>query len=483
MKGFIEGRFQFGEGEEFQLARRDGPFAWIPISKEDRDSSRLHITFTELAKHYGPLMMMKFALVNPFIIISNHKAAMEVLKHQDRILSGRYPPHSVQVPGYFEHSLVFKDSMDETWKMLRKLWKMELFSTKNMDSLASIREEKAMELVGFLRRKRLGQVVELKEMLLGCVMNILGCVMFSQDLYEYEEKGGLVMKDLVRELMTLANTPNLSDYYTFLRGFVDMHGLRRKTGECVKRLNESWAGIVEERRATGDHSRNDFLDVLIQANMTDPQIDALFLEMLGAGTESSTCTIEWAMSELIKNPDKLFKLEDELNKVIGRREVKESDLENLHYLHACIKETFRLHSPVTLLIPHRATETCQVMNYTIPKNSQILVNTYAIQRDPDVWEDPSSFKPERFMNSSVDYQGNDFRYIPFGAGRRICPALSFASRVTRLILASLIHNFEWSLPEGTKPGELDMEDIFVLVLDKAVPLKVVPKARQTDQVL
>ncbi|KAK9104256.1 hypothetical protein Scep_021102 [Stephania cephalantha] len=190
------------------------------------------------------------------------------------------------------------------------------------------------------------------------------------------------------------------------------------------------------------------------------------------------------MSELIKNPDKLLKLEDELNKVIGiRREVKESDLENLPYLHACKKETFRLHSPVTLLIPHRATETCQVMNYTIPKDSQILINTYAIQRDPEVWEDPSSFRPERFMNSSMDYQGNDFRYIPFGAGRRICPALSFASKVTRLVLASLVHNFEWSLPEGTKPAELDMEDIFVLVLDKAVPLKVVPKARlQTDEV-
>ncbi|KAK9113555.1 hypothetical protein Syun_020352 [Stephania yunnanensis] len=214
-----------------------GPFAWLPISKEDRDSSRLHITFTELAKQHGPLMMMKFALVNPFIIISNHEAAMEVLKHQDRILSGRYPPHRVQVPGYFEHSLVFKDSNDETWKMLRKLWKMELFSTKNMDSLACIREEKVRELVGFIRGKQLGQVVELKEMLLGCVMNILGCVMFSQDLYEYDEeiKGGLLMmKDLVRELMTLANTPNLSDYYTFFRAFVDMQGLRRRTSECVK---------------------------------------------------------------------------------------------------------------------------------------------------------------------------------------------------------------------------------------------------------
>ncbi|KAK9104262.1 hypothetical protein Scep_021106 [Stephania cephalantha] len=377
---------------------------------------------------------------------------MEVLKHQDRILSGRCPPHSVEVPGYFEHSLVFKDSNDETWKKLRKLWKMELFSTKNMDSLACIREEKVRELVGFIRGKQLGEVVELKEMLLGCVMNMLGCVMFSQDLYEYDEgiKGGLLMmKDFVRELMTLANTPNLSDYYTFFRAFVDMQGLRRRTSECVKKLNESWESKVEERRATGDHSRNDFLDVLILANITNPQIDALFL-----------------------NKDALRK-----------REVKESDLKNLPYLHACIKETFRLHSPVTLLIPHRATETCQVMNYTIPKDSQILINTYAIQRDPEVWEDPSSFRPERFMNSSMDYQGNDFRYIPFGAGRRICPALSFASKVTRLVLASLVHNFEWSLPEGTKPAELDMEDIFVLVLDKAVPLKVVPKARlQTDEV-
>lgn len=184
------------------------------------------------------------------------------------------------------------------------------------------------------------------------------------------------------------------------------------------------------------------------------------------------------MAELLRHPDKLAKLRQELGEVVGKNTpVQESHLPSLPYLHACMKETLRLHPPVTFLLPHRATETCQIMGYTVPKGCQLMVNTYAIGRDPKTWHDPLEFCPERFIGSEVDYQGNDFEYIPFGAGRRICPGMTLATRVVRLIMASLVHTFEWRLPAGMQLEDLDMHDKFGLALLKDVPLVVVPQAR------
>lgn len=155
------------------------------------------------------------------------------------------------------------------------------------------------------------------------------------------------------------------------------------------------------------------------------------------------------MAELIKNPESMEKVVEELEGIVLNQDsVKESNLLKLSYLQACIKETLRLHPPAPLLLPHRASETCQVMNYRIPKDAQVLVNVWAIGRDPSIWDEPLKFKPERFLNSAaMDFnKGNDFELLPFGAGRRICPGLSMAARHVPSVLASLIHCFGWSIP-------------------------------------
>ncbi|XP_058092415.1 (S)-N-methylcoclaurine 3'-hydroxylase isozyme 1-like [Magnolia sinica] len=200
-------------------------------------------------------------------------------------------------------------------------------------------------------------------------------------------------------------------------------------------------------------------------------------EMFGAGTETSASTIEWAMAELIKNPDIMSKVRSELDRVVGPKMVKESDLPSLPYLQACVKETLRLHPPTPLLLPHRALEKCQLFDYTIPKDCQLMVNAWAIGRDPKTWNDPMTFVPERFLNSTVDYKGNDFELIPFSAGRRICPGVPLASQFIPLIVASLVQNFVWGLPNGMRPSELVMDEKFGLTLQKEPPLLVVPKAR------
>ena len=179
-------------------------------------------------------------------------------------------------------------------------------------------------------------------------------------------------------------------------------------------------------------------------------------ELFAGGTYTSSTTIEWISADLIKNPRCMNKVKEEIGREIGQGNlVTESKVPNLTYLEACIKESMRLHPTAPINLPHRAVESCQVMNYTIPKDSMVLVNFWAISRDPSCWEDPLVYKPERFLvNSSVDYKGNDFQFIPFGAGKRICPGLPMAAKHVPLVVASLVHSFDWTLPNGTDPKRM-----------------------------
>ena len=184
----------------------------------------------------------------------------------------------------------------------------------------------------------------------------------------------------------------------------------------------------------------------------------------------------------MKNPKCMKMVQEELKREIHSQglKVRESILPKLKYLQACVKEALRLHPPGPLLIPRRAAEACTVMSYNIPKNTQVLINVWAIGRDPRNWEDPLVFKPERFLDSSVDFKGNDFEFLPFGGGRRICPGLPMASKHVPLIVASLINSFDWSLPGEKGPKDLDMSEGNDVLLRKKEPLVLVPRAKIID---
>ena len=169
------------------------------------------------------------------------------------------------------------------------------------------------------------------------------------------------------------------------------------------------------------------------------------------------------------------KAKDEVMKQIDGNVVKESDLVRLPFLEACFKETIRLHPPGPLLIPRKATQTCEIRGYTVPKDCQILVNVWAIHRDPKIWEDPLSFKPERFIGSNLSYKGNDFGYLPFGSGRRMCPGEIMASKVILLTVASLVANFDWFTPNNLNPKEINMEEKMDIAMYKKEPLHVIFK--------
>ena len=181
------------------------------------------------------------------------------------------------------------------------------------------------------------------------------------------------------------------------------------------------------------------------------------------------------MAELLRNPEVLSKAKTELQQVIGEgHQVEESDITRLPYLQAVVKETFRLHPAIPLLLPRKAEEDVEINDYIIPKGAQVLVNAWAIGRDPSFWENANSFMPERFLGSEIDVKGRNFEIIPFGSGRRICPGLPLVIRVLHSMLGSLIHTFDWKLEDGVKREDMNMEEKFGITLQRAHPLRAVP---------
>lgn len=198
--------------------------------------------------------------------------------------------------------------------------------------------------------------------------------------------------------------------------------------------------------------------------------------MIGAGTDTTFTLMDWVMVELLRHPKIMEKLQTEIRQAVllvrGKTQVTEDDLPRIPYLKAVIKEASRLHPPVPLLIPHESTQDVEVMGYDISAGTQVIVNIWAIGRDPKIWEKPEEFRPERFLNSNIDFRGVHFELIPFGAGRRSCPGISFAVAISELALARLLYGFNFSLPNEVNKEEMDMTETNWISGRRKLPLLV-----------
>lgn len=217
-------------------------------------------------------------------------------------------------------------------------------------------------------------------------------------------------------------------------------------------------------------------DIALSLNNSNKSEYIAVQEIFMAGSETTSSTTEWALTELLCNPETLIKAKSELNRVIGpKRKIEESDIDNLPYLQCIIKETFRLHPPIPFLVPRKAVQDTKFMGYFVPKDTQVFVNAYAIGRDPEVWTDePESFKPERFIGSKIDYKGQHYELIPFGAGRRMCAGVPLGHRMLHLTLGSLLHQFDWALGRNVTKESMNWNDNLGITMRKSEPLLAVP---------
>ncbi|XP_060206325.1 probable (S)-N-methylcoclaurine 3'-hydroxylase isozyme 2 [Lycium barbarum] len=425
-----------------------GPRPWPVIGNILQIGKKPHISMAEFAKIHGPLISVRLG-TQLVVVASSPDSATEVLKTQDRLLSARsvakVATHEISIID--QHSIVFSNDLSHHWKFLRAFCRTHLFSSKAVESQVALREKKVSEMIESLRSRK-GDTVKISEILFGTVLNTLGNLYFSKDLCDLDYEGNTSgIKNVIRKIVELGAMPNISDFYPIFDA-LDIQGLRKQTKIFENQLFNIWSDFVKEKKQAINHGSSskiqDFLDVMIDSGFSDLKINMLLAELIAAGSDTTTSTVEWAMAELLRNKDAMYKLQAELRSKIGANDIiTESSISELPYLAACVKETLRIHPPTPFLIPRRAPETCKIMNYTIPKNSRLLVNVWAIGRDSKTWEDPLSFRPERFLDSNVDFRGQDFEFIPFGVGRRICPGLPFARQIVHLILASLAHYFEW----------------------------------------
>ncbi|GKV09173.1 hypothetical protein SLEP1_g20715 [Rubroshorea leprosula] len=229
------------------------------------------------------------------------------------------------------------------------------------------------------------------------------------------------------------------------------------TQELLKLTNNVISQMMMSLRCSGIADQADGVRTLVRE------------DFLTAATDTTAIALEWALAELINHPEVLEKAQKEIDKVVGKnRLVEESDNPSLHYIHAVIKETFRLHPPIPM-ISRKSTQECKIGGYTIPEGALLFVNIWSIGRDPKVWEDPFKFRPERFLKSengeasgtTIDVKGLHYQLLPFGSGRRACPGISLAMQELPTALAAMIQCFDWKVvvTDGEKHGPVDVVDM------------------------
>ncbi len=361
-----------------------------------------------------------------------------------------------------------------------------IFSGKGLDGNKHLRSRKVQELMAHCGNScKEGKAFDVGRAAFLTALNLISNTIFSKDLTDQNQYSVEVLKELVYGIFMEAGKPNLADYFPVLKK-IDPQGIRRSMTVRLDKLVQLLGGLIKERldlrkvqKKTSDNS--DLLDMCLDINEENPEeidialIQRLCVDLFLAGTDTTSSTLEWAMAEVLRNPKIMMKVKLELDEVIGKGKIlEEADISRLPYLQCIVKETLRLHPPVPFLLPRKVESDAEVNSYIVPKGSQVLVNVWAIGRDPSLWKDSLTFKPERFLTLERDIKGHDFELIPFGAGRRICPGLPLAMRMVLVMLGSLFNSFDWKLDGGIGPDELDMSEKFGLTLHKAQALCVIP---------
>ncbi|GMJ10487.1 cytochrome P450, family 71, subfamily A, polypeptide 22 [Hibiscus trionum] len=445
-----------------------------------------HRSLRDLAKKYGSLLLLQLGY-NPTVLISSADVVREIVQNHDIVFSDRPRTIAGEIFLYGWRDMVFAPYGDY-WRQVRKISVVELFSQRRVHSFQPVRDQEVEVIINKLRRASLkGESIDLSEMLMFVSSNIVSRCVLS---HKSEEEGGCSkFGELSKRLLILFTGFCIGDMFPYLKWLDFLTGYIPSMKALSAELDAFFDLVVQEHRSLEEHDdaiatvTKDFVSIIMQLqkdgmlemDLTQDNIKAILLDMFIGGTDTTTTTTEWMMAELLKHPNVMTKVQQEVRNVVGSKSnVDVEDLNKMVYLKCVLKETLRLHPVVPLLVPRKTSASVELAGYDIPSNTTVVINAWAIQRDPKWWEEPEEFVPERFENSSIDLNGQDFHFIPFGFGRRQCPGWPFGVVSIEYVMANLLYWFDWKLPAGEIVENFDMTELYGLTVTKKAPLHVTP---------
>ncbi|PIN10800.1 Cytochrome P450 CYP2 subfamily [Handroanthus impetiginosus] len=445
--------------------------------------------FAEWAQSYGPIISVWFgSTLN--VIVSNSELAKEVLKDKDQQLADRHRSRSAAKFSRDGKDLIWADYGPHYVKV-RKFCTVELFSPKRLEGLRPIREDEVSAMVESIygdctAPDNMGKSLLVRKYLGAVAFNNITRLAFGKRFVNSEgimDKQGQEFKAIVSNGVKIGASLSMAEHIPWLRWMFPLdeeafakHSARRD--RLTREIMEEHTVAREKSGGAKQHFFDALLTLKDKYDLSEDTIIGLLWDMITAGMDTTAISVEWAMAELIKNPRVQQKAQEELDRVIGHERVMtEADFSNLPYLQSVAKEALRLHPPTPLMLPHRANAKVKISGYDIPKGSNVHVNVWAVARDPDVWKNPLEFRPERFFEEDVDMKGHDFRLLPFGAGRRVCPGAQLGINLVTSMIGHLLHHFNWAPPNGVSAEEIDMGENPGMVTYMKTPLEAVPTPR------
>ncbi|KAK2663408.1 hypothetical protein Ddye_001982 [Dipteronia dyeriana] len=415
-------------------------------------SSLTHRVLAKMSESLKAKSLMAFSVgFTRFVISSEPDTAKEILN------SCAFADRPIKESAY---ELLFHKAMGfapfgEYWRNLRRISATHLFSPKRITHFGKFRQNIGLKMVEEIRGsvEREGGVVKVRKVLhFGSLNNVMMSV-FGESYDFSVDGGGFELESLVSEGYELLGIFNWSDHFPVL-SWLDLQGVRKRCRNLVDKVNTFVGKIIEEhrlKRAMNDtvDDEADFVDVLLQLEednkLTDSDMIAVLWEMIFRGTDTVAILLEWILARIVLHPEIQAKAQSEIDSVVGTtRLVSDSDLPNLPYLHAIVKETLRMHPPGPLLSWARlAIHDTNVGHHFVPAGTTAMVNMWSITHDERVWSNPNEFNPERFVEEDVNIMGSNLKLAPFGSGRRACPGKAMGLATVELWLAQLLQSFKW----------------------------------------
>lgn len=459
----------------------------------------IHQTLTSLSAKYGPVMYLRFGCRN-LLVVTSPSAVEECFTKNDIIFANR--PQTMTGDKYsFNYTAVVWASYGYLWRALRRLMVIEIFSFNSLQKSSALRSEEITILIRGLFEANCDKSgssnvkINLSDWVSSFSFNVMMRSGTGKRCVSEEEIGTEKGKEIIDEIKgfffaTLLPL-NVCDFLPVLKWF-GYKGIEKRMVLAHKKRNELLNSLFDEFRqkkvspisvseSSTDRNREKkgtLVETLLSLQESEPEfytddlIKSVLQVLFIAGTETTSMTIQWAMRLLLANPEAFHKLRAEVDSKVGNeRLLSESDFTNLPYLQCVINETLRLYPPVPLLLPHYSLEDCTIGGYDVPKHTILMVNAWAIHRDPEVWDEPEKFKPERFEGMKGEKEGFNYKFVPFGMGRRACPGAAMGLRTASLVLGSLIQWFDWENVEFEE--NLDACYNARITLNKEKPLEAI----------